>query len=94
LGVELIFPGIYINLFLLALYILSRRRKAPGVKLLIVASCVMAICAATDIVITIYETILNARIVQQVVHQEVDPKLALSVEMVTRTHGLWFGLNK
>jgi hypothetical protein len=54
----------------------------------------MAVFAATDIAITIYETVLSARIVQQVVHPEVDPKLALSVEMVTRLHGLWFGLNK
>ncbi|KAJ6530217.1 hypothetical protein B0H19DRAFT_1082613 [Mycena capillaripes] len=59
--------GIYINLFLLAIYTLSRRR-APGAKLFIIASCMMAVLGTVQIVITVATTVVVARFVYQAVH--------------------------
>ncbi|KAJ7898485.1 hypothetical protein B0H13DRAFT_1884219 [Mycena leptocephala] len=63
--------GIYINLFLLALHTHSRRRKAPGTKILIVATCVMAVLGTTQMAIGIAQAMLEARFVQQAVHAHV-----------------------
>ncbi|KAJ7871916.1 hypothetical protein B0H13DRAFT_2280347 [Mycena leptocephala] len=70
-GVSLLLYGIYVNLFLLSIYTLSRRRETPGTSFLIAASCVMAIVATTQIAATIAGAVITARFVQQLVHAHV-----------------------
>ncbi|KAJ7882451.1 hypothetical protein B0H13DRAFT_2344658 [Mycena leptocephala] len=54
--VALLLYGIYISLFLLTIYLLFRRRKSPGIKLLIVTSCIMAVLGTTQMAVTIAQT--------------------------------------
>ncbi|KAJ7794715.1 hypothetical protein B0H14DRAFT_2922343 [Mycena olivaceomarginata] len=63
--------GIYVNLFLLSIYTLSRRRGTPGINFLIAASCVMAVVATTQMAVNIAGTVITARFVQQLVHVKV-----------------------
>ncbi|KAJ7672049.1 hypothetical protein B0H14DRAFT_3070049 [Mycena olivaceomarginata] len=65
-GVSVLLYGIYINLFLLALYTLSRRRQSSGVKLLIAATCVMAILATA-------QSALHARALQRAIRLQSSP---------------------
>ncbi|KAJ7929670.1 hypothetical protein B0H13DRAFT_2310307 [Mycena leptocephala] len=55
-GVSLLLYGIYISLFLLTIYLLFRRRKSPGIKLLIVTSCIMTVLGTTQMAVTIAQT--------------------------------------
>jgi Na+/proline symporter len=63
--------GIYVNLFLVSIYTLSRRRETPGINVLIAASCVMAVVATTQMAVNIAGTVITARFVQQLVHVKV-----------------------
>ncbi|KAJ7929718.1 hypothetical protein B0H13DRAFT_1963720 [Mycena leptocephala] len=71
MGVSLLLYGIYISLFLLTIHLLSRRRKSPGVKLLIVISCIMAVLGTAQMAVTIAETVVQVRFVQQGVQAQV-----------------------
>ncbi|KAJ7933023.1 hypothetical protein B0H13DRAFT_2307302 [Mycena leptocephala] len=64
-GVSLLLYGIYISLFLLTIPLLSRRRKSPGIILLMVMSCIMAVLGTAQIAVTIAQTVVQARFVQQ-----------------------------
>ncbi|KAJ7881443.1 hypothetical protein B0H13DRAFT_935847 [Mycena leptocephala] len=70
-GVALLVYGIYAIFFLLSIYTLSPRRKTPGIKFLIAASCVMAVLGTTQIAATIAVTLVDARFVQQIVYGQV-----------------------
>ncbi|KAJ7669565.1 hypothetical protein B0H17DRAFT_1086605 [Mycena rosella] len=69
-GVSLVLYGIYICLFLLSLNALSRR-KARGTKLLIGATCAMAVVGTAAMAINIALAVLTARTTQQIVHEQV-----------------------
>ncbi|KAJ7348013.1 hypothetical protein DFH08DRAFT_808781 [Mycena albidolilacea] len=78
--------GIYINLFLLSIYTLTRRREAPGNRVLIAASCVMAIVGTTQVGVNIAETVALARFVQQIVHVQVlNPPKSMTTVMVVES---------
>jgi hypothetical protein len=78
--------GIYINLFLLSIYTLTRRRETPGNRVLIAASCVMAIVGTTQIGVNIAETVAFARFVQQIVHVQVlNPPKSMTTVMVVES---------
>ncbi|KAJ7893451.1 hypothetical protein B0H14DRAFT_2684994 [Mycena olivaceomarginata] len=68
--VSLFFYGIYVILFLLSLYTLSRRKTA-GTKLLIGASCLMAIVGSTQMAIDAALTAKAARLHQEIVYTQV-----------------------
>ncbi|KAJ7656579.1 hypothetical protein B0H17DRAFT_1337967, partial [Mycena rosella] len=68
--VSLLLYGVYVNLFLLSLYTLSRRKTA-GTKPLMVASCIMAIVGSTQMAIDVAVTTEAARFHQQIVHTQV-----------------------
>ncbi|KAJ7734964.1 hypothetical protein B0H14DRAFT_2995237 [Mycena olivaceomarginata] len=72
-GVSVLLYGIYINLFLLALYTLSRRRQSSGVKLLITATCVMAVLATAQVAVSVAESALHARGLQRAIHLQSSP---------------------
>ncbi|KAF7333323.1 hypothetical protein MVEN_02347300 [Mycena venus] len=65
-AVVLLLYGFYISLFLLSIHILSRRQKGPGIKVLIVTSCVMAILGTIQVAIIVTATAINARFVEQI----------------------------
>jgi hypothetical protein len=60
--------GICIGLFLLAIHTLFRRRKNPGIKLLIIASCVMAILGTAQMAVNIAVITIFSRFVRLLVH--------------------------
>ncbi|KAF7333311.1 hypothetical protein MVEN_02346000 [Mycena venus] len=68
--VALFFYGIYVNLFLLSLYTLSRRKTA-GTKILIAASCLMAIVGSIQTAIDVALTVEAARLHREIVHTQV-----------------------
>ncbi|KAJ7854777.1 hypothetical protein B0H13DRAFT_1903522 [Mycena leptocephala] len=88
--------GIFISLFLLAIYTLSRRKKTPAIKFLIVMSCVMAVLGTTQMAVTIAAAIVEGRLVQQVVHGQVlnqrDPKLTF--QMLAMAQNVLYAMNK
>ncbi|KAJ6530145.1 hypothetical protein B0H19DRAFT_1082552 [Mycena capillaripes] len=88
-----ILAGIYISLFLLSLYSLSRR-KAPRVKLLLVASWVMAILGTMQMAVDIAIAAIYARSLQHVVHSKVPPQFMASLNVLEMLQGLLFVLNK
>ncbi|KAJ7083854.1 hypothetical protein C8R44DRAFT_862339 [Mycena epipterygia] len=61
--------GLYVNLFILAIHTLSRRKTAGRIPLL-VASWAMFILGTTGIVVRVIATVLSARVVQQIVQPE------------------------
>ncbi|KAF7333341.1 hypothetical protein MVEN_02349400 [Mycena venus] len=71
IGVSLLLYGIYVNLFLLSIYTLARRREIPAIKFLMAASCVMAVVGTTQMAVTFAETVVTVRFVQQLVHAQV-----------------------
>ncbi|KAJ7913181.1 hypothetical protein B0H13DRAFT_2470986 [Mycena leptocephala] len=89
MGVSLLLYGgscIYISLFLLTIHLLFRRRKSPGIKLLIVISCIMAVVGTAQMAVAIAETVVTARLVQQVVHSQVlQEHMSLSKFSVLKT---------
>ncbi|KAJ7895058.1 hypothetical protein B0H13DRAFT_1885676 [Mycena leptocephala] len=95
MGVSLLLYGIYISLFLLTIHLLFRRRKSPGIKLLIVMSCIMAVLGTTQMAVTIAQTAVVARFVQQIVHSQVlnehETRSNYSVLEIIRV--LIFGMN-
>ncbi|KAF8184042.1 hypothetical protein K438DRAFT_1838139 [Mycena galopus ATCC 62051] len=68
-AIALLLYGVYVNLFLLSIYTLSRRRTA-GTTLLIAASCMMAVIGTTQIALDVAGTVFEARLFQQFVHAE------------------------
>ncbi|KAF7328263.1 hypothetical protein MVEN_02566200 [Mycena venus] len=66
-GISLLLYGIYICLFLLSIRTLSRR-AAPGRKILIVSSCVMAVFGTITMAIKISIAVISARLVRELVH--------------------------
>ncbi|KAJ7844128.1 hypothetical protein B0H14DRAFT_3868428 [Mycena olivaceomarginata] len=66
-GISLLLYGIYICLFLLSIRVLSRR-AAPGRKILIVSSCVMAVVGTMTMAIEIAVSVISAHLVQELVH--------------------------
>ncbi|KAJ6510943.1 hypothetical protein C8R45DRAFT_1207738 [Mycena sanguinolenta] len=64
-GVSLVLYGIYLNLFLLSIYILARRRKTHGIKLLMAWSCLFAVVGTAQVAGTIVRTVAAARFVQE-----------------------------
>ncbi|KAJ6508658.1 hypothetical protein C8R45DRAFT_968173 [Mycena sanguinolenta] len=66
-AVSLVFYGVYFSLFLLSLYTLSRRKTA-GTRLLIFASCMMAVVGSTQIALDVAAIVVAARVFQQMVH--------------------------
>lgn len=72
----------YINLFLLSVYTLGRRRNGSGKKFLLAASCVIAVVATTQMALVITQTILTARSVQQLLHAQVigHPRLVKTLQ--------------
>ncbi|KAJ7823821.1 hypothetical protein B0H14DRAFT_2825785 [Mycena olivaceomarginata] len=69
--------GVYINLFLLSIYTLTRRRETPGNRVLIAASCIG---------VNIAETVAFARFVQQIVHVQVlNPPKSMTTVMVVES---------
>lgn len=63
--------GIHITFFLFAIYTLSHRWKTPGIKLLVVASCVLAVLGTTQLAVNLAMTVATARFVQKVLHAEI-----------------------
>jgi type III secretory pathway component EscR len=88
--------GIYISLFLLTFYLLFRRRKSPGIKLLIVISCIMAALGTTQMAVNIAETAVVARFVQQIVHAQVlnEHESLSSLAVLETIGGVLFSINK
>ncbi|KAK7012595.1 hypothetical protein R3P38DRAFT_2550073 [Favolaschia claudopus] len=64
---SLVLYGVYVNLFFLSLYTLSRRRS-KGTKLLMAASCMMAVIATTQAALLTADTAVYAHLLQQIVH--------------------------
>jgi hypothetical protein len=54
-----------ISLFLLTIHLLSHRRTSPGIKLLMVMSCIMAVLGTAQMAVTIAQTVVQACFVQQ-----------------------------
>ncbi|KAJ7033864.1 hypothetical protein C8F04DRAFT_1103599 [Mycena alexandri] len=73
-GISLLLYGIYICLFLLSIRVLSRR-AAPGRKILIVSSCVMAVFGTITTAILISDAVISVRRVQELVHGQSLKKL-------------------
>ncbi|KAJ7248858.1 hypothetical protein B0H12DRAFT_711907 [Mycena haematopus] len=70
-AVSLVLYGIYLAFFLLSVYTLSHRPKAPGIKFLIIASCVMAVLGTIQVATIVAAAAVDARFVQQIVSAEV-----------------------
>ncbi|KAF8184047.1 hypothetical protein K438DRAFT_2020416 [Mycena galopus ATCC 62051] len=68
-AVCLLLYGLYVNLFMLAIYTLARRRANK--RILIVASCVMAIGETAQIAVTIAGTVVATCFVPELVHAQV-----------------------
>ncbi|KAJ7812327.1 hypothetical protein B0H14DRAFT_2605861 [Mycena olivaceomarginata] len=91
--VSLLLYGIYINLFLLSVYTLSRRRKSPGKNFLLGASCVIAVVATMEMGCSIAQTILTARLIQQIVNAQVWDRPHVVKALKTTQYSL-LGINK
>ncbi|KAF7333369.1 hypothetical protein MVEN_02352500 [Mycena venus] len=70
-GVSLLLYGRYIPFFLIAAYTLSRRWKTPGIKLLVIASCVMAVLGTIQLGVSVAITVTTARFFQQVIRGQI-----------------------
>jgi hypothetical protein len=81
---------VYINLFLLSVYTLARRRNGSGKKFLLAASCVIAVVATTDVALAIAQSILTARSVQQLLHAQVigHPRLVKTLQTAQLSLGV------
>ncbi|KAF8176147.1 hypothetical protein K438DRAFT_80113 [Mycena galopus ATCC 62051] len=92
--VSLLLYGVYVNLFLLSLCSLSRR-KAAGNKLLLVASCIMAVAGSTQLALDVAVTASAARLVQQVVHSGIPPaeRDPMRLAVLEEAQILMFGIN-
>jgi hypothetical protein len=62
--------GVCLSLFLLAIHILYRRRKNPGIKFLAIASCVMAILGTTQMAVNIAMITVFSRFFRLLVHAQ------------------------
>ncbi|KAJ7888667.1 hypothetical protein B0H14DRAFT_2693405 [Mycena olivaceomarginata] len=83
-AVSLLLYGIYINLFLLFLHTLSRRRLAAGTTPLLVASCMMAAVGSTQMALDVVVTAQAARLLQQMVHSTTPSVTVLPSVELTR----------
>ncbi|KAF7333362.1 MYND-type domain-containing protein [Mycena venus] len=70
-GVSLLLYGSYIPFFLIAAYTLSRRWKNPGIKLLMIASCLMAVLGTIQLGVNVAITVATARFFQQVIRAQI-----------------------
>ncbi|KAJ6541549.1 hypothetical protein B0H19DRAFT_1381194 [Mycena capillaripes] len=70
-GASLLFYGIYVNLFLISIYTLARRRAISAIRVLMAASCVMAVVGTTQMAVTLAGTVVSLRFVQQLVLAQV-----------------------
>ncbi|KAF8146395.1 hypothetical protein K438DRAFT_1869615 [Mycena galopus ATCC 62051] len=70
-AISLLLHGVYVVLFLLSLYTLSRPRRTGGTAFLIVASCVMAVVASTQIAIDLAVAAQVTRLLRQTVHAKI-----------------------
>ncbi|KAF7340763.1 hypothetical protein MSAN_02104900 [Mycena sanguinolenta] len=93
-GISVLLFGIYVNLFLLSIYTLTRRRGTLGKKFLITASCTMAVLGMTQTVVAVAQAVLTTHFVQEFVHQEessdLDPK---SVDILADIGHLLLAIN-
>ncbi|KAK7007382.1 hypothetical protein R3P38DRAFT_1668470 [Favolaschia claudopus] len=69
-AISLVLYGLYIALFLLSLYALSRRRTT-GTRLLVMASYVMAAMGTTQIALTVTIAVQNLNLLQGIVEGEI-----------------------
>ncbi|KAJ7330396.1 hypothetical protein DFH08DRAFT_313505 [Mycena albidolilacea] len=69
-SVSLVLYGVYVNLFLLSMYTLSRR-KTVGTTLLRIASCMLAVVGSMQLALDVAGTVTIARIFQRIVYSEV-----------------------
>ncbi|KAF7333326.1 hypothetical protein MVEN_02347900 [Mycena venus] len=83
-AVSLLLYSIYINLFLFSLHTLSRR-KAVGTKLLIVASCIMAVVSSAQMALDVAINVAEARLLQQIVHLQISEHSLMTVPLWTST---------
>ncbi|KAJ6510921.1 hypothetical protein C8R45DRAFT_1089051 [Mycena sanguinolenta] len=90
-GISLLLFGIYVNLFLLSIYTLVRRRGTAGKKFLVVASCAMAVLGTAQIAVVFAQTVLAARFVQELVHEDVPSKE--SVDLLADAAHLLLAIN-
>ncbi|KAJ6510961.1 hypothetical protein C8R45DRAFT_965752 [Mycena sanguinolenta] len=67
---SLILYGIYLAFFVLSIYTLSRRQRTPGITVLIIASCSMAILGTAQVVVIFAAAVVDARFVQHLVNGE------------------------
>ncbi|KAJ7206402.1 hypothetical protein GGX14DRAFT_543824 [Mycena pura] len=66
LGLALVLYGLYVNLFILAIYTLCRRKTA-GKNVLLAACCTMFILGTTEIILLICTNAMDIRILQALV---------------------------
>ncbi|KAJ7869427.1 hypothetical protein B0H13DRAFT_1896668 [Mycena leptocephala] len=93
--------GFYINLFLLSLHTLSRRKTA-GTKLLIIASCIMVVLGTTQMALDVVVTSAAARLLQQMVHSQILTEQGLTtlplfestLPLLATAQNATFGINK
>jgi len=71
-GAALLFYGIYINLFVLAIVTLSRRRTA-GRNVMLVASWLMAVLGTAQLILVLASCTVSLQMSQQIVESSIDP---------------------
>ncbi|KAJ7888688.1 hypothetical protein B0H14DRAFT_1193778 [Mycena olivaceomarginata] len=66
-AVSLVLHGVYVNLFVLSMYTLSRR-KTVGTTLLRIASCMLAVVGSMQLALDVAGTVTLARVFQRMVY--------------------------
>ncbi|KAJ7214905.1 hypothetical protein GGX14DRAFT_609734 [Mycena pura] len=69
----LLFYGIYLNLFFLALILLSRRKSAEGKKVLLAATWAMAVLETGQMIIVLACCVISIQIMQQILQSPHGP---------------------
>ncbi|KAJ7191376.1 hypothetical protein GGX14DRAFT_481452, partial [Mycena pura] len=86
-GLVLLLYGIYINLFILAIFTLSRQKKTAGKKVLLLACCTMFVLGTTETFLWVWSGAVNISILQELVDtgghlDQADLKSALLTDFV------------
>jgi hypothetical protein len=68
--------GIYVPLFILAIHVLSRRRKLAGIKFLMAASCGMAVLGTAQMGLTLATLVVIALRVHELVQPSIDVSIS------------------
>ncbi|KAJ7022957.1 hypothetical protein C8F04DRAFT_1306994 [Mycena alexandri] len=89
---ELLFYGIHVVLFVLAMYILARRRTA-GKKVLLIHTVVMALFGTTQVVIGVIEVVVAVRTVQVDVQGGIPYQLSTASRTLNIVQSVIFWLN-